>query len=287
MVDKENRKPGIELDAIDLNSLSFLKTEMKKEGPAEQIVPLAETTPSSIKSEEIHKDIKILALPSKRRAWLLGGVILALIGGGVYALWFLGLFEYLFSDGQQPSSDVRHAIQVFAENTKKMSSLVADMEEGSKEINSKIKISQLLAVVNSINAQLPEYEYRRNEYSRNVRKNHSRLVETGHSDLVAAATFLEHAPSIQYIEILKEYLASLERYLTYFYINFDEVRQRRQPQMESYEKLYLEYKRFQNKYEQIRSLEKQAAGRLLETYPQARGLFLHLGEPAQKPNAHN
>lgn len=278
MSEKESRKAGIELDAIDLSSLSIppsIGKPTEPESPPSDLDEPKENTGVGVETWEAPEERSQRTETFGRRIWVFVGIILSIVIGSLLMYRFMGLRQTRLGDAEGLPADVRKTVQVLADNTVQLRSAIADVEAKCKVINSKKKIALILKTVGSITTQLPDYEFYRKQYVLAVDRHHDKLTEAGQDVLIETANFFKQESDIQYLQVLEEYMTTLEKYLTYFYRNFDEVKQQQQPQIDSYERIYLEYKRILDKYEQVSTEEKRAVGQLLQIHPQAEVLFLY------------
>lgn len=268
MNDTKYRKQGMELDVIDMPSLvtkaPTVQTSEKKT-PSEASVTLPSKTgpvKTERKSNTNKKEIVIII-------GLVSILITAAICGGIFFLK-----PSLINHGNIPQ-DAEHVIDQFADTSKKLRRAISDIESKNILINSKPKVKYLLDSVRSIQRHISNYEIHRRDYIDTIEQFEPHLRQNGNEALIEIAKFYQREPDTRYFRDLKSYMTAMDKYLSYYYIKYDEIIDRQVPQIHSYEHLYMEYKHQLTQFTHATGLEKNAIDTILAKYPYTDDLFLY------------
>jgi len=153
--------------------------------------------------------------------------------------------------------------------------VLEEVETLTKVINSKAKIEQIVESVEIVETLLPQYETTKATYIEAIRKYEGELRKNGRYELIETGRFFQQSESINYLSRLREYIDVSKKYLSYYYKKYNAIKNQEQPQLQSYEALYLKYKRAYANYGQARKFNNQAIERLTDKYPRTATLVIY------------
>lgn len=266
MEDKKEQS-GIELDAIDLSALLAAKKEAPEVSGDSEVEEVEIGEESLASADEP-------APPRKGKGILLLAVAAVCVLCG-------GLFWLYQSTVRSPQSreDLPGPVRAEVGRIEKISAQLLfrleEIETLSKVINSKAKIEQVMENVEVVEALIPRYRTARAAYVEVVKNNEDALRRSGHVDLIEIARFFQGEASRNHLIALQGYIDVTRKYLTYYHKKFESVKNREQPQLQSYEALYLDYKRAHSEYDHARGLSNQAIETLTGQYPNIAALVVY------------
>lgn len=281
MSDAEDRKQGIELDVIDVASLIAGASDGENKAQSADTGKTADTSSPPVDSPNetgvprasSHADTSV-SRKGKPLVWFFvgAGILGALVA---MVVWYFQLRQTPLLHRTDLSPVAEKAVSRLINASTALRYAISDIDAKTKIINSKTKIEKILQAVHALNRQLPEYESSRSEYIDVVNKYKNQFNNEDAAVFWVAAEFFQQNTDRQYLAHLKTYMAALERYLDYYFDKYESVREKKQPQIQSYERLYMEYKRELTQFERINFMEKEAVRDILARYPYAGDLFLY------------
>lgn len=275
MTESKKTKPGIELDIIKIPDSSTNGQAAKKpivigDPPSPEDVQQAfEITPGSERQKDTAKTEK----PSKSRStvWMLSFFLAVSAGAVIFFVWYVSPWN------NQPGNDFLMPVDrlcIKLENSSlKLHASIQEVETLSVTIGSKSKIKQIIETIDTAKMYLNEFMSNIetfHTYTKNKRPGKPDEIE---EYLIETGNFFLNDDYKHYIHILTEYLDVFKNYLTYYYKNFDEIKNKHPAKIRSTETLYIKYKRISNIYQNAETMNQANVKQLIGKYPKAARFF--------------
>jgi hypothetical protein len=271
MSPSDRQKSGFELDVVDLSSLSSKKPDDQKiESPPEQP---KEDVPQLKESPE--KDIVKTTPQTEKSISPVIWIVIAVMAAGAILLFLLIKKETVpLTRNKSIPSQFNQSVIAFAESIEKMKNALKTLDNISNRINSKQKITTILESREIVEKHFPVLEKSKQAFLFNVNQFRKELESEGNHVLIAVGDFYGNRSDADFSLALQEYLSMQNKYLNYFYNNYEKIHEKQQPQTYTYEKYYLEYTRSIERYDQATDLLNKSIHPIIQQYPDAKNLFL-------------
>jgi len=271
MSPSDSHKSGFELDVVDLSSLSSLKPDgQKKEAPPEQ--PKEESPPPK---EYPEKNVLKTKPWAERTISPVIWILIAVMAAGAILIFLLIKKENVPLTGNKNiPSQFNQSVIAFAVSIEKMKNALKTLDNASNRINSKQKIITILESRETVEKHLPVLEKSKQSFLFYMNQFRKDLESEKNHALIAVGDFYGNQTDADFILALQEYLSMQNKYLNYFYNNYEKIHEKQQPQTYTYEKYYLEYTRSIEHYDQATDLLNKSIHPITHQFPDAKNLFL-------------
>ncbi len=297
MGETNDRKKGVELDAIDLSSFLKKQPVEKEEEEKKDPEPVQEADATEMPEDKIGDKIedepenKIgdkIEIPDaeeieftredtrqKSKFYVLLWCLPVVIGLSVLIFYLTGSLSTHKSFSKDVPEPLNNFIIEANKTTDLLNKSINHLNTISNRINSQAKIAQILDAIKIAGDILPKYEMLIKRLTRSIQNNKKDLQENGLGVLVETGDYYGGKINTHYLEVLKKCIALQKRYLIYYNDKYDLIVKRQQPQIQSYEVIYLQYKRALEEYEMANTKKTNFIKPFLKKYPFMTDFFLY------------
>jgi len=282
--EKNDDRKGMDLDVIDLSSLlkkQPVEKDTKDSEERKDPEPLPEKdtiepTKDMIEAPDASQ-VKFTTgdAPQKSKFYILFWCLPVVIGLSVLIFYFTGVLSTQKGVDENAPEPLKSFILDVKRTTSQLQKSTNHLDTVSNKINSPKKIIQILDAIKIVGDILPVYEMRIQNLTHSTQKNKKDLQEKGLGVLVEIGDYYSGKTNTHYLQLLKKCIAVQKKYLTYYYDKYDLIIKRQQPQIQSYEAFYLQYKRAFGEYEKANTAQINFIKTFLEKYPSTEDFFLY------------
>lgn len=274
MTDSKKTKQGIELDVIKIPPHTNGQPEKKaivigENSSHEDPVQVFEIPEDSQRQDEAAQAIS----PAKSRSNLFIISICLLVLAGAVAFFFWQSSTRSLNSKNDFLMPIDRLCIKIEDSSLKLHESVQTIETMSATMGSKSKIKQVIETIDTARVYLSEFTSNIKKFHQYTHKDAPGKTDEIETYLIETSNFFLTDDYKHYIHILSEYLDVFNRYLTYYYNNYDEIKNKHPAKIKSTEVLYIKYKQATNLYHNADAINRANIKLLLEKFPKAARFF--------------
>ncbi len=272
MTDSKTPKYGVELDVLELPKISpqppaetpVVSDDLISEDRLQESETLSEPKP-------VHIDKTISEARFKPKIIIVSFFILLAVMSIIFA--FRDSFNLIMNQQVDFIMPLDRLCLKLENSSLRLHDSIQEIDTLSFNIGSKSKIKLIIETIDTAKMYLSEFISNIEKFQKYTEKYQAELTKENQEYLIETSNFFHQDAHKHYIHILTEYLDILRRYLTYYYKNFEAIKDKNQAKIESSEVLYIKYKRNNNIYNNADSINGDKIRHFVEKYPKAARFF--------------